>query len=391
MRIGVLSSHPIQYQVPLFRALAKIADLQVFYAHRQDAKGQAAAGYGVDFDWDVDLTSGYASRFLRNDAARPSVSHFFGCRSGEIAGLIRDGGFDGFIVSGWNLWVYWQAVLACRRFGVPVLARGDSHLGSPRSLAWSMAKRCLYPHLLGRLDGFLAVGARSDAYLRYYRVSPYRIFSAQHVIDCERFAAAQKNTRSDAATLRARLHIPESAAVVLFVGRLIPWKRLPDLIMALAQCQEQPTPTLLVVGDGPERERWQTLAVAQRVPVVFAGFVNQAALPSYYRLADLMVLPSDGNETWGLVVNEAIAAGVPVLVSDAVGCADELAIPGLTGGRFPVGDCRAMAVAMREILARGRASYADALAEKARWFSPDHAAAGIVSAVTTVKSRRVPT
>lgn len=390
MRIGVLSSHPIQYQVPLFRALAKIADLQVFYAHRQDAKGQAAAGYGVDFDWDVDLTSGYASRFLRNDAARPSVSHFFGCRSGEIAGLIRDGGFDGFIVAGWYLLAYWQATWACRKQSVPVLALSDSHLDAPRSWPVRMVKGVVYPQAMKMLDGFVALGNRSAVYLRHYGVSNERIFQGRHVVDCQRFGEVQCLSEHDADALRDSLSLTANRPIVLFVGRLIPLKRLDDVIVAIGRYLEGEAPTLLVVGEGPTREHLQSLAADLQVDLVFAGFVNQSRLPQLYRLADLLVLPSE-RETWGLVVNEAIAAGVPVLVSDAVGCADELAIPGLTGGRFPVGDCRAMAVAMREILARGRASYADALAEKARWFSPDQAAAGIVSAVTTVKSRRVPT
>src|SRR6266536_208125 len=124
MRLGILTSHPIQYQAPWFRALAKVVDLEVFFAHRQSAAEQGKAGFGVAFDWDVDLLCGYRHQFLKNVASRPGVDHFFGCDTPEVAeiigGQIEDRrskiesspsaishlpsptrGFDAFMVTGW--------------------------------------------------------------------------------------------------------------------------------------------------------------------------------------------------------------------------------------------------------------------------------------------------
>src|SRR5438046_8847341 len=92
MKIGVLASHPIQYQAPWFRALAKETDLHVFFAHRQSATEQGKAGFGVAFDWDLDLLSGYQHTFLKNKSSHPGVNHFFGCDTPEIAETIRAGG-----------------------------------------------------------------------------------------------------------------------------------------------------------------------------------------------------------------------------------------------------------------------------------------------------------
>src|SRR3954471_4092901 len=102
-RLGVLASHPIQYQAPLFRELAKRLDLKVFFAHRQTAQQQAEAGFGTAFDWDVDLLSGYAHMFLENRAPRPGVGRFLGCDTPEVANRIATGRFDAFLVTGWNL------------------------------------------------------------------------------------------------------------------------------------------------------------------------------------------------------------------------------------------------------------------------------------------------
>ncbi|HTE79986.1 MAG TPA: hypothetical protein VK634_04760, partial [Reyranella sp.] len=85
MRIGFLVSHPIQYYTPIFRELARRCDLTVFFAHRQTAAGQAKAGYGVAFEWDVDLLSGYQIRFLTNVARQPSTDAFSGCDTPGIA------------------------------------------------------------------------------------------------------------------------------------------------------------------------------------------------------------------------------------------------------------------------------------------------------------------
>lgn len=384
MRIGFLASHPIQYHAPLLRALAARSELTVYFAHRQDAQSQARAGYGVAFDWDVDLLSGYQHRFLNNDARHPSVSRFFGCRSSEVALLIRDGKFDGFVVSGWNLWVYWQAIFACRRHGVKVLARGDSQLGSPRSLPLRVLKRVLYPLLFSLLDGFLAVGRRSQDYLAHYSVPRHRIFAAQHVVDRQRFADGATRSGPEHEALRSRLRLPSDRPVVMFVGRLIDWKRVDDVIGAIAITDWSVAPILLIVGDGPQRESWSEQAARSGVDVRFAGFVNQAGLPAHYALADVLVLASDGNETWGLVVNEAIASGVPVLTSDAVGSAEELAIAGETGARFPLGDRRALGIELRRIIDLGRDSFAAGLRRKANWFSPEVAADGIVAAIASL-------
>src|SRR5262249_36150635 len=128
MRLGFLVSHPIQYYAPLFRALAGLCDLTVYFAHRQTAEGQARAGFGVAFDWDIDRLSGYRSQFLTNVASRPSTDRYAGCDTPEVAREISAGRFDAVVVPGWALRSYWQAVRACRRAGVPVFVRGDCQL-----------------------------------------------------------------------------------------------------------------------------------------------------------------------------------------------------------------------------------------------------------------------
>src|SRR5262245_41269569 len=125
IRLAVLTSHPVQYYAPLFRELAKAVDLHVFYAHRASPAEQAQAGFGTPFEWDVDLTSGYAHTFLENVARRPGTDRFSGCDTPRIGCLLREGRFAALLVMGWHLKTYLQGTLAARRLGIPVMVRSD--------------------------------------------------------------------------------------------------------------------------------------------------------------------------------------------------------------------------------------------------------------------------
>lgn len=347
-KLGVLTSHPIQYQAPLFRALSRHVDLKVYFAHRQTAAGQAAAGFNVAFDWDVDLLSGYDHEFLHNRASRPDVGDFWGCDTPSIARRIKQEKFDAVLVTGWHLKSYWQAILACRRIGVPVLVRGDSHLGTPRGRLKSHVKSVLYPLMLRQFDGFLYVGQNNRSYLRHYGVGEERLFFSPHCVDNDWFRG--ESQKFDPAKLRQMHGVEPNAMLVLFVGKLSDVKRPQDMVEALALLRKQGMPVQgMFAGEGVLGSALKALAVKQGVPVLFLGFRNQSQMPQVYRMADVLALPSS-SETWGLAVNEALACGTPVVVSDAVGCVPDLVQPEKTGAAYAVGNVEAMAGALAHTL-----------------------------------------
>jgi glycosyltransferase involved in cell wall biosynthesis len=381
LRIGFLVSHPIQYYAPIFRELARHCDLTVFYAHRQTAEQQARAGFGVAFDWDVDLLSGYRSHFLENVAARPSTDRFRGCDTPGIARAIAEGQFDAFIVPGWALLCYWQAMRACRRSGVPVLVRGDSQLAGLRSLAVRLAKALVFPWLLRRFDGFLYVGQRNREYLLHYGAPADRLFFSPHCVDNDAFRTAAEAAR------RSQARMPGTRRL-LFVGKLVERKHPLDLVRAAARVRS-PGGVLEVAfaGSGELASSLEQAAAAAGLPAVFHGFVNQSALPAIYSAADVLVLPSDGLETWGLVVNEAMSCNLPAVVSDAVGCGPDLVEPGVTGATFPLGDVAALAKAIETVLSLDPQQTAVRLAERMTVYSPARAAQGIMEAAAALAVR----
>lgn len=349
LRLGVLASHPIQYQAPLFREMARHFDLKVFFAHRQTVDGQANAGFNVGFEWDIDLLGGYEHRFLYNRAKYPSTDRFAGCDTPEIAEEIHQGEFDAFLVMGWYLKSYWQAIRACRRHGVPIMVRGDSHLGTPRGWLKHALKEVVYPQILRQFDACLYVGRKNLEYLQHYGVSADRLFFSPHCVDNETFAFRAREV--DRAGIRRRLGIGNDRKAVLFVGKLLERKRPLDILQALRMLRVGGTDVCGVfAGDGPLRKLLEKQSKDFGVPTHFLGFQNQTKLPESYVCADVMVLPSDGTETWGLVVNESLACGTPVVVSDAVGCAPDLVHEGKTGAVFPVGNTLALAEALKRVL-----------------------------------------
>jgi glycosyltransferase involved in cell wall biosynthesis len=336
VRLGIVTTHPVQYQAPWFRLLAKQpgVELTVFFCHLPDSR-QQGAGFGVEFQWDVPLLEGYGHRLLRNVAANPSVAAFGGCDTPEIAAILREERFDAVIVNGWVVKSCLQTLWACRRQRVPCIVRGESNALRPR--AWY--KRLVHRALLRQYSAFLAIGkANRDFYLQN-GVAESKIFMTPYGVDNAWFSAQAALHRGNRLALRRQWGIPEEALVFLFSGKLISKKRPQDVIRAMADAGGGLRKWhLLIAGDGELRAACERLAAQVGASATFAGFLNQGEMPKAYAAADCLVLPSDNGETWGLVVNEAMASGLPAIVSDQVGCHPDLVIPGKTGWVFPCGD-----------------------------------------------------
>jgi glycosyltransferase involved in cell wall biosynthesis len=350
----------------VYRALAATpgVDLTVYFAQRPSPLEQGI-GFGVPITWDVDLAGGYASEDFPHGA--PATRE-----------VIRRGRFDAFLVQGWNTRSYWRAIRACWATATPVLVRGDSQLlDDGHAKRW--AKRAMYPRFIRRFAACLSTGVRSEAFFRYYGAR--RVVRAPHCVDNTAFAAGATREGARRGVLRSGWGIPPDRTVVLFAGKLVARKRPVDLVAALRMV---PGTHALFVGDGPLRAACARDARKAGVPATFTGFLNQSEMPSAYAAADLLVLPSDRRETWGLVVNEAMASGRPVVVADAAGCVPDLVHDGVTGYRYPARDVGALAERVRTLVGdfEARVRMGAAAVTHIAGFSPEAAAAGVVMAAT---------
>lgn len=338
-KLGIVSTHPIQYHSPWYRYIVENAsfDIEVLYCHRATAADQAAAGFGVAFEWDVNLLDGYPYRFLENRSPKPG-SGFQGYDVPEMGKAIRSGCFDAVLVSGWHYKAAWQAFFACWKAGIPILVRGDSQLEGERPAWKSTVMRLVYPRFIKRFAACLSVGKRSRDYFLHFGARPDRVFFCPHAAP-----VFTQPTSDEESAARRRWGIPVGDTVFVYSGKLAAVKRPLDFVDALVEAARQlPGISGLVVGDGPLRRECESRAAGS--PVRFTGFLNQSEVGLAYAAGDVLVLP--GNETWGLVVNEAMSMARPVIVSTKVGCGPDLVDPGQTGDIFPFGDCSALAQAM---------------------------------------------
>lgn len=269
--------------------------------------------------------------------------------------------------------------------------RGDSHLETTRSVLTSVAKYVPYRAFLPRIDAHLHVGQRNKEYLKHYGIREDQMFFSPHFVDSEFFRerADTANRNGGAAALRAELGIDANAFVCLFVGKLLPIKRPADLVQAierLAIAHGKQTHAVFV-GDGPLRPQLETA----NKQIHLVGFRNQTELPKWYQSANVLVLPSTA-ETWGLVVNEAQACGLPAIVSNGVGCAPDLIDECETGFTFQPGDVDALS----KLIAKARDLWITepmrvtaALKKKVAAYSIEAATRGLEAAIQSVRDSGV--
>jgi glycosyltransferase involved in cell wall biosynthesis len=361
IRLTAVLTHPIQYYAPWFRHLhAHAPGIALTVVHAiQPTPEQQGVGFDRAFTWDVPLTEGYDAITVRSARVEDRVDSgsFTGLDVPEISRALADTTPDVVLITGWYSITLVRALFACRRLGVPALYRGDSHLLSgPRGWKrpfWTL-KTCV---LLRQFDGFLSPGVRVRDYLLWYGVPERRIFQVPHAVDNQMFAdtAAPYRQPDVRAAARHRWGIDPEAFVVLFVGKLTTSKRPLNVVRAIARLA--PGATLTVVGSGPLEHAVREEAARLNVSIKILGFRNQSELGEQYGLADCLVLPSDFPETWGLVVNEALATGTPCVVSNAVGCAPDMIHDGETGYVFPLDDIEALAMALGRVRHRKTLAY----------------------------------
>jgi glycosyltransferase involved in cell wall biosynthesis len=356
------------------------------YCHNATAREQAAAGFGVEFDWDISLLDGYPHRFLQNVARQPGIAAFGGLDTPNIREIVDREQFDAVMINGWHYKSAWQAMRACWKTKTPVMVRSDSHLHTERSSLKLAVKWPFYRWFISKLDACLPVGKWSSDYFLHYGASPERVFIVPHVPDTEYFENESKRLAPQRTTIRGEWDLDEMSVVFLFAGKFIENKRPMDFVRAIAEAKlKEATVEGLMVGDGPLRAGIEEFVRQENLPIRFAGFLNQSQMARAYVASDALVLPSNG-ETWGLVVNEAMACGVPCFVSDKVGCSPDMIKTGETGATFPLGDTKALGQMLAELAAnKERVSWMSERArEKAQHYTLDVAVDRTIQALETV-------
>ncbi len=312
-KLAILATHPVQYYAPVFKLLSSLPDIQVkvFYGWGALKDKCFDPGFGQIVQWDIPLLDGYEFQFLENVASDPGPHHFGGIDCPGVTETILSWRPDVLAVYGWSYKSHLQAMRQC--YGkIPIMFRGDSHLLDEKRGPRRYLRRIYLRWIYRRIDIALAVGSANREYFKAAGVPDSRIVFAPHAVDNRRFAVESGSAETDID--------PQRQTVLGFVGKL-EHKKAPEVLLDSLRLSGRKDLTVAFAGTGPLQK---SLASASG-NVCFLGFKNQSEMPQVYQQFDCLVLPSRGpNETWGLVVNEAMASGLPAIVSDAVGCGRDL-------------------------------------------------------------------
>ena len=361
LRLAYLVSHPIQYQAPLLRRIALEAgiDLTVLFGSDFSARGYRDEGFGIQVAWDTPLLEGYKHRVLpawRDDGTVSALTPISRNLLGALRNRDGSAAFDALWVHGYASVNALHGMVLARALGIPVLLRAESWLADrPRGASRLLAKKLFLRALRPFVSAVLPIGSHNAEYWRAYLGDSVPQFPMPYAVDNQFFAEKAAAAQSLLPALRTELQMEAGRPVILFASKLQERKHADHLLHALREltsrgrCQGEPY--LVMVGDGEERPRLEAMARDAGLDHVrFAGFRNQTELPAFFALCDVFVLPSR-HEPWGLITNEVMATGKPVILSSDVGAARDLVTDEVEGYVYPFGDIGALTLALEAVLA----------------------------------------
>jgi glycosyltransferase involved in cell wall biosynthesis len=386
-KLVILETHPVQYHAPVYRKLAEMGvDLEVVYGSDFSMRGYKDKEFGARFAWDKELTAGTKCRFLEPEAK--SYGQVTGKGIGQALDEIRP---KAALLCGYNHPFDRAAFQECRKRGIPILLKAETtdravRRGWLKSRIRDWRLRVIYRECAV----LLPIGKRSREHYRRLGVPEEKMVDSPYCVDESSFLWDEDSRTKLRTTKRKELgdRIPEIGygmpkALILFSGKLV-WRKGPDLLVEAAGRLRKEGMDVGVVfcGSGEMETQLKKRCEELKVPAVFLGFVNQSGLSAVYHACDLFCLPSREGETWGLVVNEALLHGLPVVVSEAVGCGPDLVVSDECGEFFQTGEVKALAIGLKNVIQKGLSLERRKICRKTvEPYSTGKAAEGIIRAL----------
>lgn len=339
-RLAIIMTHPIRFMIPLIQQINahKNISVKVFFTIGSEILQTQMynPSYRKTAEWGVPLFEGYEYEFAENIAKNKSSFHFNGIHNPGIIKCINDWRPSSILICGWKF----RSHLKLMRYyknKIPVFFRGDSTLLDEwnRSIIKRTLRSCMLTWVYRHIDKALYVGTNNKEYYKKFGLKDNQLIYAPHAIDNDRFtnfAGVDKK----AMLLKMQLGIGTDEIVILFAGRFQPKKNVQLLLKAFILAEMKNT-TLLLCGRGIlEAELKATAEPYDNIH--FLPHQTQTNMPVIYKTGDVFILPSCYDETWGLVINEAMACGLPIVASDRCGSAIDLIEEGKNGHIFSSGN-----------------------------------------------------
>lgn len=333
VKLAWVSTHPIQYQAPLFKEITNHSsvDLTVIFASDFSIKPYEDKEFQKKILWDSDLLEGYKYDFLCTIQKKINAITFFKPFVYGLLTKLKRGNFDFVMIQGWNHYVYIIAILYAKLLGIKVGLRceASSHI-KPRKGIRGFVRKIFLWVMFQFVDKFFAIGTSNQLFYLKMGVHTSQLELMPYSVDNHFFST--KAAAADIKKIKEALGFNRDAPIVMYASKLTERKRPNFLLRAFLDCNfsGMVKPYMAFIGTGEIKNQLISMAHDHQDSVKFFDFINQNELPNFYAIADIFVLPSL-DETWGLVINEAMNAGVAIIVSDQVGSGFDLVEHGKNG------------------------------------------------------------
>ena len=319
-RILILTEIIAPYRIPIFNALAarQEIELHVVFLSESDTSLRQWKVYLEEIQFSYQVLQSFRRR----------IAGFHVLITRGVSGALDRANPEVIVAGGYNYVAMWEAKRWARLRGIPFLLWSESNSQDSRRNLWPVefAKR----KFIDDCQGFVVPGRSAAEYLAGLGAGKEKIFVAPNAVDVQRFAKGGEQTPRNRAQMDQSGLPPQ---YFLYVGRFVRSKGIYDLLKAYSDLPEdvRQTAGLVFVGDGKERSELMRRSREIRTGcVIFPGFVQRDELPAYYANANALVFPTH-SDPWGLVVNEAMACGIPVIATDVAGCTADLVCDGMNG------------------------------------------------------------
>lgn len=320
--LAIVTTHPIQYQVPLFKEINKIKKFNsyVFYGCDQGVNlKKIDKDFNKKFSWNISMLSGYNFFFAKDNSNYNSWFLRFPNLSSELDKI----NCNSILILGWNKIIYLQAILYAIRKRIPIILRAENNLNSEKNIIIKILKKMIFPILFSFFDKILYIGKLNKNFYLFYKVKESKLIYAPYFVDNNFFYKNKKRHKS---------------FNILFIGKFIHRKNPFDILKIAVMLKDYKNIKFILVGDGPLLLKCKKWAITKSINnVSFEGFKNQLQMRKIYSQGDILI-NSSSFETWGLVVNEAMISGLPCIVTNNTSCSLDLIKEGKTGYIYQVGD-----------------------------------------------------
>jgi glycosyltransferase involved in cell wall biosynthesis len=371
-RLVILTEIIAPYRIPVFNVLARHAglDLHVIFMAETDETLRQWRVYRDEISFSYQVLPSWRWRAGRNSLL---INRGLWSALNRLSPQV-------IICGGYNYIASWEALLWARRRHVEFVLWSESNAQDARTgRAWVES---LKAYFLRKCDRFVVPGIASLEYLKLLGSAGKKILTAPNAVENSFFATQAAKTRAHAAEFREKLKLP--LRYILFSGRLVPGKGVFDLLEDYATLESglRSEVGLVFAGDGVSRGK--LMQWAKRISpgvICFPGFTQREDLAGLYALADTLVLPTH-SDPWGLVVNEAMACGLPIIVSNVAGCSADLVKDGWNGYVVPPRDAKKLSVAINLILRQDelRQEMGVHSLERIHNYTPEACAGGLAAA-----------